>query len=182
MTKKEIYLLALFLIWNYKEQLKIWQTKSILREDVKLDTMLKITENPHTSILVIRRHLDINKSCLWSLDWKTYKPYKIQPHQELLKDDFDLCAEFCAIQCCLFRWNYFWAGIVLDTLIGSFVIDRNLTGDLYEKLSVHCNQIIPATEYHFWENFMVLARLSSSPLFSSSLHFLKWYFSSKMDW
>ena len=70
-----------------------------LTEDKKIDLMLSLTENPHSSVVTLA--LDDEASC--STVHRFFKSEKLHPYkpilvQELLEDDYDRRLEFCDVK------------------------------------------------------------------------------------
>lgn len=65
-------------------------------DDVQLHVLLSVQEKPHTSLTALETKLDISRSTAWRiLHRNKYHPYKVQPLQELMEDDFDRRLQFC---------------------------------------------------------------------------------------
>ncbi|KAJ8948672.1 hypothetical protein NQ318_004460 [Aromia moschata] len=67
-----------------------------LSDDQKLDVMLLLEENPHTSSRQTASALDISHSSILRVLTENQKhPYKLVPTNELVEDDFDRQILFC---------------------------------------------------------------------------------------
>ncbi|KAJ8958701.1 hypothetical protein NQ318_016428, partial [Aromia moschata] len=133
-----------------------------LSDDQKLDVMLMLEENPHTSSRQTASALNINHSSIIRvLTENQMHPYKLVPTNELVEDDFDRRILFCEqmMQMFYFRMNLHlhftaienshwmrelhtqipekvnvWAGIIEENIIGPFFIDGNLNEETYLTL------------------------------------------------
>lgn len=67
-------------------------------EDVELNVLLKLEENPHTSLRNIASDLSVGKTTVSKIIHREkYHPFKVQLVQELSEDDFDRRVQFCEV-------------------------------------------------------------------------------------
>lgn len=83
---------------SVKNRPKLGRPRSALNEDLSLDVLQSVVEDPHVSTTSISQTVGISKrSVRRVLHQNHYKPYKIHLVQELSEDDFDRRVEFCEL-------------------------------------------------------------------------------------
>ena len=79
-----------------KDLPKTGRPVSTITEDVQLDILLEVEENPHsTSRSISLNHHLCHRSVLKHLKLQKFHPYKVKLVHELTEDDFDRRQEFC---------------------------------------------------------------------------------------
>lgn len=69
---------------------------SSTNEDMELDILLTVKEDPHSSLTKLQATVDLSKTTLWRLLRRNkYHPYKVQPLQELTEGDGERRLQFC---------------------------------------------------------------------------------------